>query len=171
MTLGFSTKIKGDPTYFVEKIWQGIKDHEITAELRDATFNHSFNWDAFAIVSPKIHTIREDKKNRWKVSNKIHFVINNRTKNRFQFAPILKVKSIQKFEIKYQYLKEKTIASVFMDEVLQGEVILINCVIKTSSFTVDNISLNDGFESTNDFLEWFSTDFKGKMIHWTDCKY
>jgi hypothetical protein len=171
MTLGFSTKIEGKPTYFVEKIWKGIKEHEITVELCDATFNHNFNWDVFKGVAPKLHTVREDCKNKWKVLNKIHFVINNRTKNRFQFAPILQVKSIQIFEIKYQVLIGKTIASVFIDEVLQGEVILINCIIKTSSFTVDNIALNDGFKSTNDFLEWFSEDFKGKMIHWTDLRY
>lgn len=171
LTLSFSTTIKGVPTYFVEKIWKGIKDHEITIELCQATDKGYFNWNGFDVLLPKLHTIRKDSKNMWKVGNQIHFVIYNRTKKRFQFAPILPVKLIQSFEIKYQALKEKTIASIFIDEVLQGEVILINCVIKSSSFSVDQIAVNDGFKSTNDFLDWFSEDFKGKMIHWTDLKY
>ena len=58
-------------------------------------------------VKPKKHTIRKDEKDRWKVGNDIHFVINNRTKNRFQFAPITKVKSIQIIKIKLLNLSTK----------------------------------------------------------------
>jgi hypothetical protein len=33
------------------------------------------------------------------------------------------------------------------------------------------IARHDGFDSVNDFLDWFSEDFTGKLIHWTDLKY
>jgi len=174
MTLGFSTQIKNKPTYFVEKIWEAILQKGIQINANEFIEYGRKSLPKNYIVGtnkPKLHTIRKDEKNRWKVGNKIHFVINNRTKNRFQFAPILQVKEIQLFEIKYQVLKEKTVVSIFIDEILQGEVILVNCKIKSSSFTVDCIALHDGFDSTNDFLEWFSEDFKGKMIHWTDLRY
>jgi len=171
MTLGFVTKIGNKPTLFVEKIWKGIEDHEITKELCDATFKYGFNWDKYGSINAKIHTIRADTPNRWKVGNKIHFAINNQTKDRFQFAPILLVKHTQDFEIKYLVLKERTVVSIYVDQILQGEIILVNCAVKSSSSTVDKIALNDGFDSINDFLEWFDSDFKGKLIHWTDFKY
>ncbi len=28
-----------------------------------------------------------------------------------------------------------------------------------------------GFDSVEDFFRWFDTDFKGKIIHWTDLRY
>src|SRR5699024_2081987 len=49
---------------------------------------------------PKIHTIRHDEKDRWKPGMKIHPIINNRTKNRFQFAPVVECQSVQKIKIK-----------------------------------------------------------------------
>jgi len=30
---------------------------------------------------------------------------------------------------------------------------------------------NDGFESLQDFFNWFNKPFRGKIIHWTDFKY
>ena len=30
---------------------------------------------------------------------------------------------------------------------------------------------NDGFDSPEDFFEWFDEDFEGKIIHWTHFKY
>jgi hypothetical protein len=33
------------------------------------------------------------------------------------------------------------------------------------------LSVNDGFDSVDDFFEWFNEDFAGKIIHWTDLKY
>ena len=29
----------------------------------------------------------------------------------------------------------------------------------------------DGFESLNQFFRWFSDDFYGQIIHWTDFRY
>jgi hypothetical protein len=33
------------------------------------------------------------------------------------------------------------------------------------------IARKDGFDTLEDFLDWFSEDFTGKLIHWTDLKY
>lgn len=156
MTLSFSTKINGQPTYFVEKIWKSIKDHEITQELADASSHHNFDWDAYGSSEPKKHTIREDSKDRWKPGTKIHFVINNRTKNRFQFAPILECVSVQKFEVKY-YIKNNANK---VDVLVDGKEVDLN-----------DLALNDGFYSLGDFLDYFQKDFTGKIIHWTNLKY
>jgi hypothetical protein len=34
-----------------------------------------------------------------------------------------------------------------------------------------NLMKNDGFESAEQFFNWFNGYFKGKIIHWTDLKY
>jgi hypothetical protein len=51
------------------------------------------------LETPKIHTIRTDYPHKWKSGNKIHFVINNRTKNRFQFAPVIPCTRTQDIQI------------------------------------------------------------------------
>jgi len=51
------------------------------------------------------------------------------------------------------------VASVFIDGVwLPGEEVLM-------------VAINDGFDSLKDFFNYFSTNYNGKIIHWTDFKY
>lgn len=170
MILGFSTQwgndmpphMAGMPTYFPEKTltslvahypdfdWETYADQiDLTEQPYDCTpgYHH-----------PKHHTIREDKYDRWKVGMDIHFYINVRKTNMFQFAPVLKVVSIQKIEIIHSSEKWR-MPWVFVD----GAILDAN-EIRTLAF-------NDGFESTKDFFEWFHQDFKGKIIHWTTLKY
>ncbi|WP_040532923.1 ASCH domain-containing protein [Leeuwenhoekiella blandensis] len=113
----------------------------------------------------KKHTIREDKKNRWKVGNKIHFATGIRTKAYNQFADGV-CTLIEPFEVKYKYEDRKTTANVFVNNELLGQAIWFDCKLKSSSFSVDMLSANDGFTRTNDFFDWFDKDFKGKLIHW-----
>jgi hypothetical protein len=162
MTLGFSTKIKGRQVHFAEKIIRSLDisepkkmtNYDLLAEIQKE--NEQLNIHEFQELKPKIHTIREDKKNRWKVGSAIHFVINNRTKKRFQFAPILKVKVIQRISIKYTV---KGVATVYIN----------NRFI--DSYNCEELAINDGFDNAKDFFEWFSTDFEGKIIHWTNARY
>jgi len=107
---------------------------------------------------PKLHTIREDKKNLWKAGNDIHFVINNRTPQRFQFAPVVKCVSTQRIEILHGLKSDKQ-AFVAVD----GKTLHIS--------DIKRLAINDGFDSVDDFFAWFKEDFKGKIIHWTNLKY
>jgi hypothetical protein len=110
----------------------------------------------------KIHTIRHDVSNRWKVGKLIHFVINNRTPDRFQFAPVMKCTGVQAIQIKYWYngKDEKFNApSVYIDDK------------ELNATEVETLALNDGFNCKADFFDYFNTDFTGKLIHWTDKKY
>jgi len=99
MTLGFKTKRKdGTKTNFVEKIWAGFAlNNDLLkwdAHLDAYGYKHNLPWEwfnTFLVSKPKIHSIREDKPNRWKSGNDIHFVIGNRTKNRYLFCPIIPV--------------------------------------------------------------------------------
>lgn len=116
-------------------------------------------------VNPKLHTIREDKNDRWKTGTKIDFFINCRQKSMFRFAPVLPVVRTQKIYMSYAYndIIEISIGSRQLhnqEEILE----FVN---------------NDGFDEWEDFFDYFypiikATEdnwFEGKLIHWTDFKY
>lgn len=113
----------------------------------------------------KVHTIREDKNNRWKTGNKIHFATGVRTKNYNQFFDGV-CKSVQTIEIKtiddpglINYVRNDKPVGVFVD----GKRLKI--------YEIDLLASKDGFENALEFFKWFDKDFKGKLIHWTDLKY
>lgn len=168
MTLAFTQQINGVPTYFPEKIWSGIRDHEITQELADYLHSKYAPKKSILDLAPKIHTIRADKANRWKPGNDIHFVINNRTKNRLQFAPVLKVTAVQTIEIKHLV----GYAEVLIDGKHFGEIYHhgINEIYEYSN-ELEKLASNDGLWPIEEFFSYFKEDFTGKIIHWTNFKY
>ena len=107
----------------------------------------------------KIHTIREDKHNRWKPGMTIHFAKGVRTKNYKQFHQGQCV-SVQSIKIKYTDIKpfEKTIIVLIDNRIL-------------SLNEISTLAVKDGFKSVFDFYDWFNKDFKGKIIHWTNLRY
>lgn len=160
MTLSFSTKIKGVETHFVDQIMEGLIANKL---INEHQYNNCYNayldkgYTFTFLKEQKIHTIRRDDKNRWKAGNKIHFVINNRSKNRFQFAPVLEVKSVQAIEI----------GNLFGDR----DHVTIDGV-KLTNKQVEELASKDGFFSVNDFWNYFlNEDFYGSLIHWTNKKY
>ncbi|MBS9773832.1 MAG: hypothetical protein KGV59_01565 [Tenacibaculum sp.] len=163
-------------TFFVEKIWECFLQKGI--EMKAADFIRFFGRliprdYIINTYQPKLHTIRKDTKNKWKVGNDIEFKLD--ISNEFhphapyiQFAPIIKVKSIQKIKIsemimtetKYSYVtKNKRIFKIEIDN------------HKLTKKQIEKLAINDGFDSVDDFFEWFNEDFTGKIIHWTDLKY
>lgn len=119
----------------------------------------------------KIHTIREDKPNRWKKGNTIHFATGVRTKN-YECFEELTCWSVQKIEIKYFCENCSTTAvTVFVGDKMIGGALMKHCQIQSCHDSVLQLALNDGFKDVNEFLEWFSEDFEGKIIHWTNKKY
>mgnify|MGYP001161907097 FL=1 len=182
MNLGFKTKWEnGEPTYFVEKIWSGLnneKQQDIYFNEYCEKFKHSQKDNGWSITFndtnrfPKIHTIREDKSNRWKVGNKIHFVINNRQPNRFQFAPVIECTGIQ--YIRIRYFNDYPI--VYIGNTMNGCMPFYweNKNDDEDRYGVEqmkDLALNDGFKSLDDFFKYFDKDFTGKIIHWTNKIY
>jgi hypothetical protein len=105
----------------------------------------------------KIHTLREDAKNRWVKGVLIDFYIGVRTKNAFRFAPRVPVLHVQEIVIK----------NIFNDRysvIIDGNPL--------SPKNIEELAMNDGFDSVDDFWNWFGADdFVGKIIHWTCKKY
>lgn len=140
-------------TFFVFKIQKAIQN-ECAKYSQKILFNHGhIGANLMDAVTPKLHTIREDKTDRWKPGNDIHFVINDRNKNREQFLPTVKCVSTQKIEI---------IAKPCM-------VIVDDIVLSIDATRL--LAINDGFTSVAEFFAYFNTDFTGKIIHWTNLKY
>lgn len=192
MTLSFTQTINGKPNYFIEKIWQGIlKDNfRLQIEYGYLAGNHNYKfgkfWDGFLaddrpLSVPKLHTIREDKSNRWRTGTDIHFVINNRTKNRFQFAPVIKCVSTQDIEIRDVTGTKVSLAnSLNFGWIVSHQVKDVTFYLayeiyidgkRLLSDEISKLAINDGFDSVDDFFAYFNKDFTGKLIHWTNLKY
>lgn len=166
MNLIFTEKINGKPNGFIEKIWHSIQENngllwiEWANYLRSYKLKFGYNWHSWKLCAhtPKKHSIRIDKSDRWKVGSKIHFIINPYSSQRFQFAPILPVTAIQEIEIK----------NIFDDR----HAVLIDGR-ELNKEEIKQLAANDGFDSVDEFWDYFKwEDLKGKVIHWTqDFKY
>jgi uncharacterized protein YqfB (UPF0267 family) len=113
------------------------------------------------LAGTKIHTIREDKGNRWKAGMLIQMATGVRTKD-YKCFNMSQCLCTQDIEISY------------FEEIDPGEGELYEVRIDGKLLNIAEViqlSRNDGFESVLDFLKWFSNDFTGKIIHWTDLKY
>ena len=175
MILSFKTKINGKPTLFIEKIWEGLFRHNFFGDSDDEFNNYldqhitqfGKSWDELdennRLEYPKIHTIRKDEKNRWKVGTMIDFFINTRTKDMFRFAPRIQLKSKQR--IFMTYLPQCGLgfrASINGRELEEDE--------------IEQLAFNDGFDAVEDFEDYFiaemeNDEYSGKILHWTDFKY
>ncbi len=161
MNLIFVQKINGKKTNFISKIWagfnQGVPHYLIPFKERKDYMKKLLekgliNRDEMPFI-PKIHTIRQDPKNRWKAGNKIHFQVNPYRPSMFQFAPVLEVFSTQKIKILPRFETVWVDGGFILDE------------------QIAELAINDGFDSIDDFWEYFNDEFEGKIIHWTNYKY
>jgi hypothetical protein len=179
MTLGFSQELKGKPTYFIEKIWQSILENRSHGSAEYLKYQKAYlekfgkYWDGTGHlthepVDSKKHTIRIHRRTKegkiskyqWQESHEIHFAVNNQTKNRFQFAPIIPVVSIQDiFMSNYQGRFQITIDDHYL-YIPDMEI----------------LAKNDGFDSLTDFKDYFIPQLvddclSANIIHWTNLKY
>jgi hypothetical protein len=180
MILPFSTQLNGKPTYFVEKIWKGLKEcispelqikfeQNMTKDEMEKTYQ--IDGEIYVFSNPKIHTIREDMNNRWKAGVIIDFFINTRTKNMFRFAPRISVVSTQKINIFWiQDQKGNLTHSTLVPKRYNWvDVIIDGFILEVEQ--IKELAQNDGFDTVEEFFAYFNHDFSGKIIHWTDKKY
>lgn len=176
MILPFSTQLNGKPTYFVEKILQGLYEKQLVdSTLSKRLWNpqpferkgicYNIQLDKTIICKPKFHSFRKDEKRRWKDGKMINFYINNRQPNMYNFAPDLPVVSTQRIFMTYAF-----------NDVIQ---ISVDGRELFGYHEREQLAFNDGFDTWQDFFEyWYpiikndpDQCFSGKIIHWTDLKY
>jgi hypothetical protein len=180
MILPFSTQLKGKPTYFVEKIWRSLESHKLVGYevwkkfIKQCELNNSIEYDYLCHTfgdsdKGKIHTIRADEKDRWKPGVLIDFFINCRQKNMFRFAPRLPVVSTQKVEIRWYNPDGAKFVRVSIDDQSFARVDFDKEIFVSGKML--ELAQNDGFDSVEEFFEYFNEDYVGKIIHWTDKRY
>lgn len=160
MILGFSTMKNGNHTFFVEKIHKGLTTYKNNLYGLDPSIHYpsEYNFYIKDRCAPKLHTLREDPKDRWKAGVMIDFFINVRQPGMFRFAPKIEVVSTQRVEIirTSDYLEETIVR-------IDGR--------QLNELEARQFAFNDGFESLIEFWLWFKDGFDGKLIHWTDFRY
>lgn len=112
----------------------------------------------------KIHSIREDKSNRWKQGMKIHLWRGNPrnvSQNPYSFGERVCI-SMQKIFIHPDFGPS---GGLYSFVTIDGRQI--------TGDELEQLARNDGFSSVRQFFLWFKKtgDFTGKIIHWTDKKY
>lgn len=99
----------------------------------------------------KIHSIR--KGHRWRKGMTIHY---------------------------YEKVRQPGMRKFMPDGICTGaQDIVISCYARFISidgrplteFEMDLLAQNDGFDSANDLFAFFSDNFTGQIIHWTDFRY
>lgn len=170
MTLGFKIKMDdGKPTLFPEKVlqclmqevWIKIVDwHEI---MKDSPYGQM----AVGTFKPKRHSMREDIHNKWKPGVIIDFFTGVRTKQAYRFAPRVLVNSIQTVEFERTEWTTRLCYELEDGRIFQ---VRVDGRLLTRS-KIKQLAINDGFETVEDFFEWFKAGWKGKIIHWTNLKY
>ncbi|WP_338814084.1 hypothetical protein V9L05_01420 [Bernardetia sp. Wsw4-3y2] len=174
-----------EATFFVGKIWSAYLHYNLVENANQAYLEYvnsyakkfpnqilddkyencyevfgefGLNIDEPKDLKPKLHTIRAGS--RWRAEMKIHFGINPRSKNYFQFAPVIPCVSVQEIEIRHKLI------GAFIEKVY----VFIDG-IKIHEEKIKILARNDGFENVDDFFKFFHQDFTGQIVHWTDRKY
>jgi len=159
MNLAFKKTYRGYPTYFPHMILLSLLATEqmTTEEFGEWLYKLKEQWPECicdGLLSPKHHTIRTS--GDWELDKLIHFIINNRSKDRYQFAPIMKVKKVDDVVMTFDTGFDVQVNGSWLD-----------------SEDIERMAVNDGFNAVEDMAEWFFPNekvesFSGKIIHWTD---
>lgn len=174
MKLKFSTKwgkkmqeLEGQPTFFEEKLIAALSE---TLNPREVTTPQSGEiTPEIAPFLPKRHTIRTNNPKKFKPGVIIQAVMmdGGEKSREDNLGPELVITGIQK--IKIEHLKDaKGVPLVWVS--VDGS----NIGFKRGSIIsggLEELALNDGFDSAEDFLKFFSVDFQGSLIHWTETRY
>lgn len=190
MTLAFSETLNDMPTAFVELIWRSLLRHnlapvdaynraqsEYLAKFGQPWYNPVGLHPAGDIA--KDHTIRRDENHRWQPGKMIHFIVNNRSPRRFQFAPLVPVVKVQPITFEWQWAitganwQERNVCTITVEGRLLGtaRTDAETGKVMSASPNVHTLARRDGFKDVQGFLDYFKEDFRGRIIHWTNQWY
>lgn len=184
MILGFMQyfdKKRTIPTYFREKILAGTGICAVVGTtLIDSITLQRMNTNLIQL-KPKLHTMREDKHDRWRAGMSIQMVYRGpkySIKDQFNkdIQELSTCVSTQSIILYFsEYAGDSKLVSIYIDSRLYW----VGQVTKTAANScspedrqlIEQLAMNDGFESSIDFFRWFKKEWSGKLIHWTDLKY
>lgn len=149
---------KGEPTYFVEKIFKSLNLPRFDSNGVRVLKHEIFNFADFGRCEPKHHTIRAG--HRWKVGDKFSpRVWSGKPYNSkmITIAPDIQVKKIWGFEIKDSIIR------------IRGSEQSACGLWDVPADEIPFVAKNDGL-SFLDFMHWFRfpKDFTGQIICWNE---
>lgn len=109
----------------------------------------------------KIHTIRLDRGKRWAKGVRIHFWKGN-------------PRNVKSNPYAFDHDKDVCVSTQIIQIYHSPDGHHHSVAIDGRPLGHDEIEIlakNDGFSSSKEFFKWFSDDFTGKIIHWTEHKY
>lgn len=104
----------------------------------------------------KIHSMRMDPKKRWRVGMKIQLAYYE-AKMKYRLIKEVEVVSIQEVVIKWYDAQCAPVIEI------DGRMLWLSEIIA--------LSLNDGFDSVQDFYKYFNMSGVFRLIHWTEFSY
>lgn len=142
----------------------------------------------------KIHSIRRDEKNRWRIKNKIHFVTNHRTKKQkcFKEGLVVRVSDISiniLLKTVTIYGMEQKAADILRIFTIGASEIYTSKRLTLRDDEIELFAKNDGFDKSEEFFKFFEEQSKafrlfkniegapkeavffGKLIQWTNFSY
>jgi hypothetical protein len=153
---------KGEPTNFVEKIWQSIYLDNVGSYEFEFANLQGFDIGLHDVYEPKNHTIRGG--NRWKEGEYFSPRVwsgKPYASKQIQFAPPIQIKKL--WDIELLYNSDKTELFFLINGKHVGKDVI--------DFNVDDfvkeLASNDGL-NIYEFLNWFPTSFKGQILCWND---
>ncbi|MHA3788298.1 hypothetical protein ACX0HA_08830 [Flavobacterium hauense] len=152
----------GLPTDFKAKLWQGFAKMDLNNLKSSKYIQHLQRLTPAEIalvghVNPKYHTIRTDENDEIHPGTEIHFLDDLD----LIIAPSLECTNTQ---------------TIMIDRIGCTGFWRLDAVVSVDGRVLQNwevltLSRNEGFDSPDDFFEWFDTDCIKKIIHWTEIKY
>lgn len=176
MILGFKEFFdakKTQPTWFREKILAGVGIVTINGDHIKS--NGPIVEDGF---KPKLHTLRLDPHDRWKAGMSIQMVYRGpkySIKDHFNKAIPELEKCISTQTIKIEWLTYHAVPAEIFG--LKGgstripRVVIDGETYPSACTQVKQLAMNDGFDSLEDFYDYFNKDFTGKILHFSDMHY
>lgn len=166
MTLSFN-KQNVQERRFVEKIHQGLYQNNIVDGVEvlfpyvRQIIEKGYLDMMKRVENPKILAIQKGQ--RCQSGDEIRFMITNYLSIPLQFAPTIECTGVQHIQMLH-YKGEKYPLIIIHNQVLDYD-------LADDRPILDNLAINDGFSSFKEFLQYFSEDFEGQIIHWTNLRY
>lgn len=108
------------------------------------------DWENQVVSGRKVHTIRKGECARVKAGTALHFLVDRFKPTRRKFF-------------------ETTCTGKQSFCIVDGVISVDGVAV--SSETVTAISINGGFKSVSEMMDYYGSDFSGTIIHWTNIKY
>lgn len=161
----------GGDTWFSEKVVSCMHfKNKIGAEINPFLQNRG-PFIEYVIAfegDEKLHAIESGKK--YKAGDIAKPISVSPDGKEFQFAPELKIVSVQDIEISYDRKSDPRWAHVVIGGVM-GIIFPYLFINEYENTSLEAIVENDGFESIDQFFQYFNEDFEGQILHFTDLRY